>query len=98
MGRIYISFDEPLIVTCPCCGGGRGDFVNPCDWCGATGGVPPEAARDQLATLVHNLAIAGTLCRAFHLGRAWQYERLASEWNGGGWTYPFEPGCGRSAP
>ncbi len=51
-----------------------------------------------LATLAHNLAIGAALCRAFRLGREWQAEYLTASWNGGGWTYPFEPGCGRSAP
>lgn len=53
---------------------------------------------NALEILACNLAVAGALCRAFKLGRAWQAERLTADWNGGGWTYPFEPGCGRSAP
>lgn len=94
MGRLYVSFDEPLVVICPRCGGGRGNFVNPCDWCGATGGVPPEGVDDRLATLAHNLAIGAGLCRAFNLGGC------LDEVSGADWItiMRWTPGCGKPAP
>ncbi len=86
---LFVSFDEPLIVTCPRCSGGRGDFVNPCDWCGATGGVPPDDVR--LATLAHNLAIGAALCRAFWDGVRGEFARsMNASWVDLKW----HPGCG----
>lgn len=69
-----------------------------CALCRKRCGLAPSH-RDTLHAVrmfAHNLAIGGALCAAFKLGRAWQAERMTADWNGGGWTYPFEPGCGRA--
>lgn len=51
-----------------------------------------------MRALAGNLAIGAALCRAHRLGVKYGIEHMVTSWNGGGWTYPFEPGCGRSAP
>jgi hypothetical protein len=47
-----------------------------------------------LATLVHNIAVAGAMCRAFTLGSKyaddlWDVDMIGKHWR---------PGCGRTAP
>ena len=56
------------------------------------------AVTKSLATLAHNIAWGAALCASFDLGKKYGSERVVASWNGGGWTYPFEPGCGKAAP
>jgi hypothetical protein len=86
MGSISIVHDEPAFVTCASCNG-RGYTtalrwgIAP-DWCPECEGAK-EVAVDlsSLATLAHNLAIAGGLCAAFEQG--WAY---------GAWWEAAHPG------
>jgi hypothetical protein len=64
---------------------------NPLTW------NPPTYAGLWIWCLAHNLTIAAGLCAAFDLGKSYGAERVIASWNGGGWTYPFHPGCGRKA-
>lgn len=94
MGNIIIVHDDPLVEQCGYCDNGiQGDQY--CRYCGGDGVEVFDYS--PLATLAHNLAVAALGCAAFELGKAYGAERVITEWNGGGWTYPFHPGCGRSA-
>ncbi len=91
---------------CKCIGAWQGPMWNDCGGCNYTRRTgerlycAPHFGQliERLTTLATNLAIAAALCRAFNLGGAYHVERYMADWNGGGWTYPFSPGCGREAP
>lgn len=88
-------------IECEACGymrGGINDAPCNCDIDDQCQSFSLMGLQYRLGMLSHNLTIAGALCRAFQLGGVYHVERYIADWNGGGWTYPFSPGCGRSAP
>jgi hypothetical protein len=90
MGSISIVHDDPYIDQCGYCDNGiQGDRY--CRYCNGDGVTVFDYS--DLATLAHNLAIAGGLCRAHKLGAGFGYEWATREP-----FYPrWEPGCGSDA-
>lgn len=93
---IAIVHDEPASFDCERCDGtGIEYFGHDPDWCGECGGTGEDHIDlSPLATLAHNLAIAGGLCAAFELGRQFCWRAMvglpaAEDWR---------PGSGRAAP
>lgn len=104
--------DEQRIYPCGECGVMRskaegGNIFTVCDRCWDVTFLPnltSERMRTSLATLSHNLAIAGALCRAYELGddpRPVGPGRRGTLPSGGTWWIPdalWYPGCGEPAP
>ena len=103
-GYVIQPTGDPPFVTCKTCDG-RGYVtalkwgIDPY-WCPECGGAK-EIALDMtaLATLAHNLGVAGALCRSFHLGGKhaddlWARDHVVG--NPDAWLW--RPGCWRPAP
>ncbi len=85
--------DEQRVFPCRDCGllrsKAEGGHIFPvCDRCWDQMFRTPDTDK-RLATLAHNLAIGGALCRAHRQGVEWHHTVPELRW---------DPGCGRSAP
>lgn len=93
MRVLTIRFTSPRLVTCRCCKGtSQGFGTLRCDCCNGDGCY--EVDDPSLATLAHNLAVAGGLCASFNLGC-----RYADDlWDVDAHSRRWRPGCRRPAP
>jgi hypothetical protein len=102
---IYLETDVQPEAPCSGCNGSgeqcadRGGGCPEPDWCVECGGVGACGIGSQMATLAHNLAIAGALTRAHALG----FPRMFTVTRGGetydDWEMRWEPNAkGRAAP
>ena len=81
-----IGFALPRLIPCNHCNGsGRGRVTLACDVCDGLGGW--QSVDWPLATLAHNLTIAGALCTAYSIGAVFCPCSSCDAW---------KPGCGKA--
>lgn len=96
--RYSIVANDPIWIRCPQCKGDKQRQQPLCEDCCNTGEVAEDIS--WLATLAHNLAIAGGLELAFVLGS--RRGRWVSDYFEGWYDdedeAPWVSGCGKAAP